>query len=132
MLRGLDAQALLEGAIQVANGDRCGVFAGLHNTLSSMISMMSNRPLSADYLSNAFREQFAGVRRVFGGRAAPRRYRWGDEVLPGMTAVKASGHTPGMSALEIVSGDAAMMYVADITNPPSFFCFMLNSRPCST
>ena len=38
-----------------------------------------------------------------------------------MTAVKASGHTPGMSALEIVSGDAAMMYVADITNTPLLF-----------
>ena len=58
---------------------------------------------------------------MFGGGAAPRRYRWGEEVLPGMTAVKASGHTPGMSALEIVSGDAAMMYVADITNNPLIF-----------
>ncbi len=69
---------------------------------------------------DALRGQFAGVRRAFGGDA-PRRYRWGEELLPGMTAVKASGHTPGMSALEIVSGDEAMMFVADITNNPLIF-----------
>ncbi len=70
---------------------------------------------------DALRGQFAGVRRVFGSGAAPRPYRWGEELLPGMTAVKASGHTPGMSALEIVSGDEAMMFVADITNNPLIF-----------
>lgn len=70
---------------------------------------------------DALKPQFAGVRKVFGGGDAPRRYRWGEEVLPGMTAVKASGHTPGMSALEIASGDEAMMFVADITNNPLIF-----------
>ncbi len=76
----------------------------------------------ANAAPDALRDQFAGVRRVFGGGGvAPRHYRWGEEVLPGMTAVKASGHTPGMSALKIVSGDDAMMYVADITNNPLIF-----------
>ena len=50
-----------------------------------------------------------------------RRYQWGEEVLPGFTAVKANGHTPGMSAMQIVSGDEAMMFVADITNNPLIF-----------
>ncbi len=50
-----------------------------------------------------------------------RRYEWGEEVLPGFTAVKASGHTPGMSAMQIASGNDAMMFVADITNNPLIF-----------
>lgn len=70
----------------------------------------------------ALQAQFAGVRKVFGHRSdAVRRYGWGEEVLPGITAVKASGHTPGMSALEIASGDKAMVFVADITNNPLIF-----------
>ena len=70
----------------------------------------------------ALQAQFAGVRKVFGGRGdTVRRYGWGEEVLPGITAVKASGHTPGMSALEVASGDEAMMFVADITNNPLIF-----------
>ena len=79
-----------------------------------MISLMSNRGLSRDRLQ-------APIRNPSEAGTPPRRYRWGEELLPGMTAVKASGHTPGMSALEIVSGDAAMMYVADITNNPLIF-----------
>lgn len=70
----------------------------------------------------ALKSNFALVRRIFGPVAKKvRRYDWGKEVLPGFTAVKASGHTPGMSALEITSGDSAMMFVADITNNPLIF-----------
>ena len=65
---------------------------------------------------------FALARRIFGPNARDvRRYAWGKEILPGFTAVKASGHTPGMSAIEIASGDEATMFVADITNNPLVF-----------
>ena len=50
-----------------------------------------------------------------------RRYDWDEEILPGFTSVRANGHTPGMSAIKIVSGDDAMMFVADITNNPLIF-----------
>ncbi|WP_108658235.1 MBL fold metallo-hydrolase [Acuticoccus kandeliae] len=50
-----------------------------------------------------------------------RQFGWGDEVLSGITALQASGHTPGMTAFEIVSGDEATMFVADITNNPLIF-----------
>ncbi len=50
-----------------------------------------------------------------------RRFAFGEEILPGFTAVDASGHTPGMAAIEIASGDAATMFVADITNNPLIF-----------
>ena len=65
---------------------------------------------------------FELVQRVFGPISRHvRRYGWGEELLPGFTAVKASGHTPGMSAIEVVSGDEAAMFVADITNNPLIF-----------
>jgi glyoxylase-like metal-dependent hydrolase (beta-lactamase superfamily II) len=65
---------------------------------------------------------FELVRRMFSSNAGEvRRYGWGEELLPGFRSVQASGHTPGMSAIEIASGDARMMFVADITNNPLLF-----------
>ena len=65
---------------------------------------------------------FAGVHRVLKPNAADvKRFKWGDEVVTGITAVEASGHTPGHTAFVIASGNAKMMYVADITNTPVLF-----------
>ena len=71
---------------------------------------------------DAVKDAAAAAHRVFDPIAASvRRFAFGEELLPGFTAVDASGHTPGMSAIEIASGDAAMMFVADITNNPLIF-----------
>ena len=71
---------------------------------------------------DALKDAFAAAHRIFDPIAGDvRRYGWGKEVLPGFTAVDASGHTPGMSAIAIASGDRSMMYVADITNNPLIF-----------
>ena len=65
---------------------------------------------------------FQGVHRVLKPNAADvKRFKWGDEVVTGITAVDASGHTPGHTAFVIASGAAKMMYVADITNTPVLF-----------
>lgn len=65
---------------------------------------------------------FAGVHRVLKPNAADvKRFKWGQEVVPGITAVEASGHTPGHTAFVIASGNQKMMYVADITNTPVLF-----------
>lgn len=69
---------------------------------------------------DALKGTFELVRRIF-GTGEVRRYAWGDELLPGFRAVRASGHTPGMSAIEITSGEARLMFVADITNNPLLF-----------
>ncbi len=62
------------------------------------------------------------VRRMFGPTAADvRHFAWGDEILPGITAIQASGHTPGMTAFQIASGGESVMFVADITNNPMLF-----------
>ena len=50
-----------------------------------------------------------------------RRFNWGDEVLPGFTAIDVHGHTPGMAAVQIASGNDATLFVADITNNPLLF-----------
>ncbi len=70
----------------------------------------------------ALRGNFTLVRRMFGPVAREvRRFSWDEEVLPGFTAVQASGHTPGQTAFEIASGNGGMMFVADITNNPLLF-----------
>ena len=70
----------------------------------------------------AARGGFQGARRVFSPVADKvRKIEWGKEVLPGVTAVQADGHTPGHTAFLIASGGQQMMYVADITNNPAIF-----------
>lgn len=71
---------------------------------------------------DAMKGAFAGVRRVLAPAAGDvKRFKWGDEVVTGITAVEASGHTPGHTAFAIVSGNAKLMYLADITNNPVLF-----------
>lgn len=65
---------------------------------------------------------FQGVRKAFGDKAKDvARFEWGKEILPGVTAVQADGHTPGHTAFLIASGKDQMMYVGDITNNPAVF-----------
>ncbi len=49
------------------------------------------------------------------------RFTWDKEVAPGVTTVRADGHSPGHTTFLITSGNGRMMYVADITNKPALF-----------
>ncbi len=65
------------------------------------------------------RGNFANVARRFApyqGRVTP--FAAGAEVVPGITAIAAPGHTPGHTIFRIADGDAQMMFVADVTNRP--------------
>ncbi|MEO3472181.1 MBL fold metallo-hydrolase [Roseomonas sp. CAU 1739] len=65
------------------------------------------------------RGNFANVARRFGpyqGSVTP--FQAGAEVLPGITAIAAPGHTPGHTVFRIADGSAQMMFVADVTNRP--------------
>lgn len=65
---------------------------------------------------------FLGARRVFGPIADKvKRFKWGEEAVTGITAIDASGHTPGHTAFAIASGGKTLLYVADITNNPLIF-----------
>jgi glyoxylase-like metal-dependent hydrolase (beta-lactamase superfamily II) len=68
------------------------------------------------------KSNFDMVRTTFGDLGSRlRRYRAGEEVLPGMTAVAAYGHTPGHTALRISSGGETAMALGDVTNVPFLF-----------
>jgi glyoxylase-like metal-dependent hydrolase (beta-lactamase superfamily II) len=70
----------------------------------------------------AAKGNFGLCRKIFGPVADKvRKFAWDEEFLPGFTAVRANGHTPGMSAIRIASDDGVMMFVADITNNPLIF-----------
>lgn len=70
----------------------------------------------------AMKGAFAGVHRVLKPNANDvKRFKWGQEVVTGITAVDASGHTPGHTAFAISNGGKTLMYVADITNNPVLF-----------
>jgi glyoxylase-like metal-dependent hydrolase (beta-lactamase superfamily II) len=65
---------------------------------------------------------FANVRRVFAGLAEKvTKYEWGQEVAPGITAVDASGHTPGHTAFTVQSGSSKILIQSDVTNIPELF-----------
>lgn len=71
---------------------------------------------------DAMKGAFQGVRRVLAPNAKDvKQFKWGDEIVSGITAVDASGHTPGHTAFVIASGNQKMMYVADVTNTPVLF-----------
>ena len=81
---------------------------------------MSDDRMSA--APEAMKGAFQGVRRVLTPNAKDvKQFKWGDEIVTGITAVDASGHTPGHTAFAIASGNAKMMFVADTTNTPVLF-----------
>ncbi|KAA2235616.1 MBL fold metallo-hydrolase [Salinarimonas soli] len=70
----------------------------------------------------AMRGAFQGVRRVFAPIAKDvKQYEAGREVVPGVTAVAAPGHTPGHTAFAIQSGNGRLMVMSDTTNHPALF-----------
>jgi glyoxylase-like metal-dependent hydrolase (beta-lactamase superfamily II) len=72
------------------------------------------------------RGNFANTTRRFGPwQNAVRRVADGAEVLPGVRAVAAHGHTPGHTAYHIADGAEQMMFLADLTNRPE----LNGSRP---
>jgi glyoxylase-like metal-dependent hydrolase (beta-lactamase superfamily II) len=65
---------------------------------------------------------FQGVRRVFGPIANNvKRYEMDKEVVPGLTAVAAPGHTPGHTVYMLSSGSGKLMIMSDTTNHPALF-----------
>ncbi len=70
---------------------------------------------------DAMKGAFQNVRRVLSPIKDVTRFGWDKEIAPGITTVRADGHTPGHTAFVIASGNARMMYVADITNTPILF-----------
>ena len=65
---------------------------------------------------------FDNTRRVFGPIAKDvTRYGWGKEIVPGIMAVDAHGHTPGHTAFALSSGTGRLLVMSDTTNDPNIF-----------
>ena len=70
----------------------------------------------------AMKGAFQNVRRVFGPAAAQvKKFEPDSELMPGLRAVAAHGHTPGMSLFELQARDRKFLYLADLTNIPALF-----------
>jgi glyoxylase-like metal-dependent hydrolase (beta-lactamase superfamily II) len=75
-----------------------------------------------DAAPDAAKGTFRNVRRIFGDIAKDvKQFEPGKDVAPGITAVAASGHTPGHTAFSIASGNQSMLYLADVSNNPWLF-----------
>jgi glyoxylase-like metal-dependent hydrolase (beta-lactamase superfamily II) len=72
--------------------------------------------------SALYRPYFLNVRRVFPDlQESVRPFDGEQEVVPGITAVSAPGHTPGHCAFALASGNRSMMVLCDTTNHPWLF-----------
>jgi glyoxylase-like metal-dependent hydrolase (beta-lactamase superfamily II) len=70
----------------------------------------------------AMKGAFQGARRVFGPIANDvKRYEMDKEVVPGLMAIAAPGHTPGHTAYMLSSGSGKLMIMSDTTNHPALF-----------
>lgn len=70
----------------------------------------------------AMQNGFKAVRRVFGPVAKEvTAYAGEKELVPGVTAMPAHGHTPGHTTFIVASGDARLLVWADTTNKPELF-----------
>ncbi len=70
----------------------------------------------------AMKGAFQGARRVFGPVANDvKRYEMDKEVVPGLMAIAAPGHTPGHTAYMLSSGSGKLMIMSDTTNHPALF-----------
>ncbi|MFT8245437.1 MBL fold metallo-hydrolase [Roseomonas sp. BN140053] len=77
---------------------------------------------TASRAPEAQRAAFANVRRRFGAyEGRVRRFRPGEEVLPGVLSVETHGHTPGHTSFIVTEGDARVLIFGDVTNRPELF-----------
>jgi glyoxylase-like metal-dependent hydrolase (beta-lactamase superfamily II) len=68
-----------------------------------------------------YKPYFLNARRVFGHMRALRLFEPETEIVPGITAIAAPGHTPGHCAFVIASGHRSLMALCDTTNHPWLF-----------
>jgi glyoxylase-like metal-dependent hydrolase (beta-lactamase superfamily II) len=68
-----------------------------------------------------YKPYFLNVRRVFRDMKSVRQFEPETEIVPGITAIAAPGHTPGHCAFAIASGHRSLMALCDTTNHPWLF-----------
>ncbi|HEV7267688.1 MAG TPA: MBL fold metallo-hydrolase [Falsiroseomonas sp.] len=77
---------------------------------------------AASRAPQGMRPLFAAVERRFGPyRAKLRQFGADAEIVPGVRAIAAHGHTPGHTVFEVTDGDAGLLVLSDTTNRPELF-----------
>jgi glyoxylase-like metal-dependent hydrolase (beta-lactamase superfamily II) len=72
--------------------------------------------------SDPIKGYFLNARRIFKSMAdTVRPYQSGRDLMPGITAVAAPGHTPGHQAIAVSSGDRSMLLLSDTATHPALF-----------
>jgi len=83
---------------------------------------MSDENMAKAQDNAMMKNYFANTRKIFDGlHDKVTKYEWGKEVAPGITAIDASGHTPGHTAFAVASGNARVLIQSDVTNIPELF-----------
>ena len=73
-------------------------------------------------LPEAARRNVANTKRVFGPLGANiTRFEWDKEIIPGVTAIGAPGHTPGHTGFAVTSGNARLLVVSDAIGKPQVY-----------
>lgn len=73
-------------------------------------------------LPEALQGTVRNVSRVFGPMGKDVTiYEWGQEIMPGVVALAAGGHTPGHTAFAVTSGTGKLLIMSDVTNQTSIF-----------
>lgn len=76
----------------------------------------------AKYQDGFNKAQMGFNRKIFGNlKDKVTQYQPGKELVSGITAIDASGHTPGQCVFVISSGNGKLLFQADVTNLPDLF-----------
>ncbi len=70
--------------------------------------------------SGPVRTTFQNTRRIFAGMGDKvKRFERGKDVVPGITSIATTGHTPGHSSFLVTSGSGKLVIQADVTGNPA-------------
>ena len=76
----------------------------------------------AKYQDGFNKAQMGFNRKIFGNlKDKVTQYQPGKELVAGITAIDAAGHTPGQCVFVIASGNGKLLFQADVTNLPELF-----------
>lgn len=78
---------------------------------------LSSMPIESDFRKN-FKK--AAIENLHPLKVRVRPFRFGEEVIPGIQAIDARGHSPGHTNYLIQSADTSLLHVGDVFHHPAF------------